>query len=70
MSLKHAEDKDEEEIDEAVATEGLISRVLMLSMMQKAMNIRSMKMETSFWNSLRKMMLPSHSKIDKIRETE
>ena len=70
MLLKHAEDKDEEEIDEAVATEEPVSRVLMLSMMLKAMNIQSMKMKTSFWNSLRKKMLPSRSKIDRIRETE
>ena len=70
MSLKHAEDKDEEEIDEAVATEGLVSRVLMLSMMLKAMNIRSMKTEMSFWNSLRRRMLPLRSKINKIRKTE
>ena len=69
-SLKHAEDKDEEEIVEAVATEGLDFRALMLFMMQKAMNIQSMKMETSFWNSLRKKMLPSRSKTNKIRETE
>ena len=70
ISLKHAEDKDEEEIVEAVATEGLVFRASTLSMMQKAMNIRSMKMETSFWNSLRKKMLPSRSKTNKIRETE
>ena len=69
MSLKHAEDKDEEEIDEAVETEELVSRVLMLSTTLQAMNIRSMKTEISFWNSLKKKMLPCRSKINKHRKT-
>ena len=69
MLLKHAEDKDEEEIDEAVVIEGPDSRALMSFMTLKEMNIRSMKTETSFWNSLKKKMLPSRSKINKYRKT-
>ena len=69
ISARHAEVKGEEEIVEAVAIEGPDSRALMLSTMRKETNIRSMKTETSFWNSLKKRMLPSRSKIIKNRET-
>ena len=59
-----------EETDEAVATGEPVSRVSMLSMMLKATNIQLTRMEISFWNSLRRRMLPLRSKINKIRETE
>ena len=59
-----------EETDEAVATGEPVSRVSMLSMMLKATNIQLTRMEISFWNSLRRRMLPLRSKINKIRKTE
>ena len=59
-----------EEIDEAVATGEPVSRVSMLSMMLKATNTQLTRMEISFWNSLRRRMLPLRSKINKIRKTE
>ena len=59
-----------EETVEAVATGEPISRVSMLSTMLRATNILLTRMEISFWSSLRRRMLPLHSKINKIRETE
>ena len=59
-----------EETDEAVATGEPVSRVSMLSMMLKAISILLTRVEISFWNSLRRRMLPLHSKINKIRKTE
>ena len=59
-----------EETIEAVATREPVSRVSMLSTMLKAMNNPLTRMEISFWSSLRRRMLPLHSKINKIRKTE
>ena len=59
-----------EETDEAVATGEPISRASMLSMMLKATNIQLTRMEISFWNLLRRRMLPFRSKINKLRKTE
>ena len=59
-----------EETIEAVATREPVSRVSMLSTMLKAMNNPLTRMEISSWSSLRRRMLPLHSKINKIRKTE